>query len=31
MREAVEYILKQEGLWEDAVRTYREESYQVGQ
>lgn len=31
VREAVEYILKQEGLWEDAVRTYREESYQVGQ
>ena len=31
VREAVEYILKQEGLWEDAVRSYREESYQVGQ
>ncbi len=31
VREAVEYILKQGGLWEDAVRTYREESYQAGQ
>ena len=31
VREAVEYILKQEGLWEDAVRSYREESYQAGQ
>ena len=31
VREAVEYILKREGLWEDAVRSYREESYQVGQ
>lgn len=31
VREAVEYILKQAGLWEDAVRLYREESYQVGQ
>ena len=31
VREAVEYILKQEGLWEDAVSSYREESYQVGQ
>ena len=31
VREAVEYILKREGRWEDAVRSYREESYQVGQ
>lgn len=31
VREAVEYILKREGLWEEAVRKYREESYQVGQ
>ena len=31
VREAVEYILKQEGLWEDAVRSYREESYKAGQ
>ena len=31
VREAVEYILKQEGLWEDVVRSYREESYQAGQ
>ena len=31
VREAVEYILKQAGLWEDAVRSYREESYQAGQ
>ena len=31
VREAVEYILKREGLWEEAVRKYREESYQAGQ
>lgn len=31
VREAVEYILKREGLWEEAVRKYREESYQTGQ
>lgn len=31
VREAIEYILKQEGLWEEALRIYREESYQVGQ
>jgi len=31
VREAIEYILKREGLWEEAVRKYREESYQAGQ
>ena len=31
VREAVEYILKREGLWEEALRKYREESYQAGQ
>ncbi len=31
VREAVEYILKREGLWEEAVRKYREETYQAGQ
>ena len=31
VREAVGYILKREGLWEEAVRKYREESYQAGQ
>ena len=31
VREAIEYILKQEGLWEEALRVYREESYQMGQ
>ena len=31
VREAVEYILKREGLWEEAVCKYREESYQAGQ
>lgn len=31
VREAVEYILKREGLWEETVRKYREESYQAGQ
>ena len=31
VREAVEYILKREGLWEEAVSKYREESYQAGQ
>ena len=31
VREAVEYILKQEGLWEEAVRKYKDESYHTGQ
>ena len=31
VREAVEYILKHEGLWEEAVRKYKDESYHTGQ